>query len=79
MLGTGVCGSRPRNGEIKWDQVVYQWCSGVGPVHLSERVIAMGWKQDEKWEGGGCSDTCKARENLMQILRKIPCFGGNSR
>ena len=27
VLGTGVCGSRPRNGEIKWNQVVYQWCS----------------------------------------------------
>ena len=24
VLGTGVCGSRPRNGEIKWNQVVYQ-------------------------------------------------------
>ena len=63
MLGTGVCGSRPRNGEIKWNQVVYQWCSrlGVVPVHLSKRVIEMGWK-NEKWDGGECSDTCKAIE-----------------
>ena len=33
-------------------------------MHLSKRVIEMGWKQDEKWDGGGCSDTCKAGENL---------------
>ena len=25
VLGTGVCGSRPRNGEIKCNQVVYQF------------------------------------------------------
>ena len=63
MLGMGVC-SRPRNGELKWIRVVYQWCSrlvkhcetvvllegcsGVGPAHLSKRVIEMGWKQDGK-------------------------------
>ena len=27
VLGTGVCGSRPRNGAMEWNQVVYQWCS----------------------------------------------------
>ena len=36
----------------------------VGPVHLSKRVIEMERKQDEKWDGGGCSGTCKAREKF---------------
>ena len=37
--------------------------SGVGPLDLSQkRVIEMGWKQDEKWDGGVYSDTCKTRE-----------------
>ena len=55
MLGTGVCGSRPRNGEIEMDSsgvpvvfetcetlVLLDRCSAVGHVHLSERVIEMG-------------------------------------
>ena len=55
MLGKGVCGSRPRNGEIKMESsgvpvvletcetlVLLDGCSGVGPVHLSKRVIEMG-------------------------------------
>ena len=66
MLGTGVCGSRPRNGEIKMESsgvpvvletcetlVPLDGCSGVGPVHLSKRVIEMGWKQDESGTGEG--------------------------
>ena len=42
--------------------------SGVGPLDLSQkRVIEMGWKQDEKWDGGVYSDTCKARIKLDKI------------
>ncbi len=42
-------------------------CSGVGPVDLSKKVIEMGWKQDEKWDEGGRSDTCKARDRFHAI------------
>ena len=55
VLGTGVCGSRPRNGEIEMDSsgvpvvfetcetlVLLDRCSAVGHVHLSKRVIEMG-------------------------------------
>ena len=32
----------------------------------------MGWKQDEKLDGGGCSDTCKAIEKIpIQVSSSI--------
>ena len=88
MLGMGVCGSRPRNGETKWNQVVYQCCSrlvrilccwtGVGLVHLSKRVIEMEWEQDETWDEGGSSDTCKARKDSNTRTKLYLVLGGNS-
>ena len=30
----------------------------------------MGWKQDEKLDGGGCSDTCKAIEKISNTSIK---------
>ena len=33
--------------------VLLDGCSGVGPVHLSKRVIEMGGKQDESGTGEG--------------------------
>ena len=59
---------------------MYLWCSrlvrlywtGVGHVHLSKRVIEMERKQDEKWDGGGCSGTCKAGEKIpIPVSRNI--------
>ena len=44
----------------------------------SKRVIEMGWKQDEEWDGGGCSDTCKARDKSQYKYQAISCFGANS-
>ena len=88
-----ICGSWPPNGEmesIKMESsgvpVVFETCetlvllegySGVGPVHLSKRVIEMGWKQDEKWDGGVYSDTCKTREKFQFEYQSVSCFGGN--
>ena len=42
-------------------------CSGVGPVDLSKRVIA----QDEKWDGGGCSETWQLEKNWNTSHRTI--------
>ena len=50
--------------------VLLAWCSRVGPVHLSKNLLKWdGSKMNryEKWDGGGCSDTCKAREKLWSI------------
>ena len=65
--------------------VLLDGCLGVGPVVLSKRVIEMGWKQDEKWDGGGCSDTCKAREKIhykyqtsIKQYLALDCFSGNA-
>ena len=46
--------------------VLLEGYSGVGPLDLSQkRAIEMGWKQDDKWDGGGCSVTCRAREKIQ--------------
>ena len=42
MLGTGVCGSRPRNGEINWNQVVYLWCSRLVTLVVLDSCGACG-------------------------------------
>ena len=36
----------------------------VRPVHFSKGVIEIERKQDEKWDGEGCSDTCDAGEKF---------------
>ena len=82
VLGMGVCGSRPRNGEIKWNQVVYQWCSRL--VSLSycwtgvevfrcwacasfQRVIEIGWTQDESGTGEGVLTLVKLEKFHVQV------------
>ena len=51
--------------------VLLDRCSGVRPVHLSKRVIAMGWKQDEKWDRGGCSDTWQLEKNWNRVTIQV--------
>ena len=69
--------------------MVYQWCSRL--VRLKRcwtGVQALGqWifpKESLKWDGnqmevggGGCSDTCKAREDQHKY-QTVSRFGGNS-
>ena len=85
VLGTGVCGPRPRNGEIKMES------SGVPVVFETFETLVVldrcracasfqkshwnGMETRWKWDGGGCSDTCEAREQIQYKYLAISCFG----
>ena len=54
--------------------------SGVGPVHLSKRVIEMRWKQDKSGTGEGVLTLLKLEkkyETFQYKYQAISCFGGN--
>ena len=51
--------------------VVLDGCSGVGPVHLSKRVIEMGWKQDESGTGEGVVTLVKLEQNSNTIKQYL--------
>ena len=70
MLGTGVCGSRPRNGQIKWNGIKWVLCgSNQYPLLTGLGICMKGLKWDGnkvKRDGGERSDTCILSANVKQ-------------
>ena len=53
MLGTRVCGSRPRNGEINWNQVVYLRCLRLVSFSGVRQLWGMRIFPNESWKLDG--------------------------
>ena len=72
MLGTGVCGSRPRNGEIKWNQVVGQ---GSGPCIFPKESLKWDGNQMKSGTGEGVLTFVKKEKKYKYQLSNNFLFG----